>query len=200
VVLLHFDEITPRQQWLLQRLRRAGCESRFWAPEAFGKLSQTAADDPETEAWQAAAWARDFPGAEPGGGAGDRNPRHTGLPILIHGSPHRHAGAGTMAAPAETRQRPFALAQPLPLSDYEIIQAALCGLRYLQVEISFADASRGLRSPYLGSAEEMRGRHKLERRLREETAELRRGDWQSLALGGQQWAGLCPAWAGAYGN
>ncbi len=194
VVLLHFDEITPRQQWLLQRLRRAGCESRLWAPEAFGKLSQTAADDPETEAWQAAAWTRDFLARNPAAELAIVTPD-----IQAYRSLFMEALTGMLApeqwlTPAETRQRPFALAQPLPLSDYEIIQAALCGLRYLQVEISFADASRGLRSPYLGSEEEMRGRHKLERRLREETAELRRGDWQSLALGGQQWAGLCPAW------
>lgn len=194
IVLLHFDAITPRQQWLLQRLQRAGCESRIWAPERFGNLSRTAAADPETEAWQAAAWARDLLARNPVAELAIVTPD-----IEVYRSLLFEALTGLLApeqwlTPAETRQRPFALAQPPPISQSEIIQAALCGLRFLHTENSFADVSRGLRSPYLGSEEEMRGRHKLERRLREETAELRRGDWQSLALGSGQRAGLCPAW------
>ncbi len=194
VVLLHFDEITPRQQWFLQRLRRAGCESRFWSPETTGNVSRTAAEHPEAEAWQAAAWARDMLARNPAAELAITTPDPEAYRSLFMEALSGELAPEQWLTPAEVRQRPFALAQPLPLSHYEMIQAGLCGLRYLQTEISFSDISRGLRSPYLGSEEEMRGRHKLERRLREETAELRRGDWQALALGSQQRAGLCLGW------
>lgn len=62
---------------------------------------------------------------------------------------------------------PFDVSLGLPRSDYPIVHAALSVLRFSSGEIAFSQASRLIRSPFLGGAEsEMARRARLDARLR----------------------------------
>src|SRR4029079_260264 len=62
---------------------------------------------------------------------------------------------------------PFELSIGEPLSDYPLVAFALSVLEFSQAEKPFAEASRILRSPFLGGAEtEMAARARLDARLR----------------------------------
>ncbi|HLE65991.1 MAG TPA: PD-(D/E)XK nuclease family protein [Burkholderiales bacterium] len=73
--------------------------------------------------------------------------------------------------------RPFDVSLGLPLSDYPIVHAALSVLRFSFDEIAFSEASRLIRSPFLGGAES-----EMARRARRD-AELRRRLPARLTLG-----------------
>jgi probable DNA repair protein len=64
---------------------------------------------------------------------------------------------------------PFNVSLGTPLQEFPIVNAALTALRFSQEEIPFEEASRIVRSPFIGGAEsELGARMKLDARLRDE--------------------------------
>ena len=64
---------------------------------------------------------------------------------------------------------PFNISIGIPLERYPVVALALSVLRVSQEEIPFEEASRLVRSPFLGGAEtELGARMRLEARLREQ--------------------------------
>lgn len=202
LLLAGFDELTPQQRHLLERLQAAGavveCCTQDMQPAR--AVIHTCADA-RAEALAAARWARARLEADPG----------ARIAIVVPDLQAQRAGLlqaldSVLAAPALqpgewSRPRPYNLSLGLPLADQALVQAAFDGLALLARETALDAVSRLLRSPFLaGWEEEGAARALLDARLRQ------RGElWLTLSTlhyeaGREGHAWHCPGLAAALGR
>ncbi len=169
LLLVGFDELTPQQAHLIERLRSAGCVVEWFAFEALpaAPLLHVCADARE-EALRAARWAR---------AQLERNPAARiaiVVPDLQAMRPALVQALDSVLLPPALqpqewqRVRPYNLSLGLPLSDHALVQSAFDGLALLDRAIALDSVSRLLRSPFLaGWEEEGAARALLDARLRQ---------------------------------
>lgn len=170
IYLLGFEEYTPQQQALFDKLGELGIkvhELPFPEVENPSRV-RIACTDAEGEIQAAAHWARqklaDDPAARIGIVVRDLSDRRASLA--------RHLDAVLEPAarrePGHRRDRPWNISLGRALADEPLIHDALLVLSAAGGKLDFSDASRLLRSPFLGEAEAERdGRIRVELELRD---------------------------------
>ncbi|MGW8227994.1 MAG: PD-(D/E)XK nuclease family protein [Gammaproteobacteria bacterium] len=173
LVLIGFDELTPKQQSLLQTLVKSGCDVRWM--QLAGKESQTArigCVDVRQEAATVARWVRRRLDENPEAEIGVVVPElESQRDIVIHALDEVLVPQALQPG-HQSVVRPYNISLGPPLSAYPIISTALKLLGLLAQTISLEDMGRLLRSPFItGSEQEASARALLDGRLRE-TGEL----------------------------
>lgn len=183
VVLWGFDSLTPQQEQLLAQLQAAGIVCDRLQPEqesAVGKRVQL--EDTHKELQAAAQWAR---------AALEQNPRTT-IGIVV---PNLHEISGTVerillevlhpdaiAIEHSDRRRAFHISLGGSLSVTPVVSAALLLLKLAAGTMPLEEASRLLRSPFVGDESEFGARCLLD-------AEIRAKDLTEVSLPGfDDWA------------
>src|SRR5882762_8365015 len=159
VVAYAFDILPPQTKEFLDAL---GTEIAFCRPDArSAAVSRAAFDSAKHEIEAAARWAR----AHLEAGA-------TRIGVVIPSLREKRKEvvrvfSRVMRPGGEKTAMPFNVSLGTPLQEFPMVNAALTVLRFSQEEISFEEASRIVRSPFIGGAEsELGARMKLETRLR----------------------------------
>src|SRR5437899_8603650 len=160
VVAYAFDILPPQTKEFLDAL---GTEIAFCRPDPrFATVSRAAFDSAKHEIEAAARWARAR--LEAGG-------KRIGVVIPSLREKRKEVVrvfSRVMRPGGEKTAMPFNVSLGTPLQEFPIVNAALTVLRFSQEEISFEEASRIVRSPFIGGAEsELGARMKLEARLRD---------------------------------
>src|SRR5437660_1430680 len=160
VVAYAFDILQPQTKEFLDGL---GTEIAFCRPDPrFATVSRAAFDSAKHEIEAAARWARAR--LEAGG-------KRIGVVIPSLREKRKEVVrvfSRVMRPGGEKTAMPFNVSLGTPLQEFPIVNAALTVLRFSQEEISFEEASRIVRSPFIGGAEsELGARMKLEARLRD---------------------------------
>jgi ATP-dependent helicase/nuclease subunit B len=160
LVAYAFDILPPQTREFLDALR---VEVLFSRPEArTAVLSKSAFDSAKHELDSAARWAR----ARLEAGAGR-------IGVVVPGLKERRKEvvrvfSRVMRPGGEKLAMPFNVSLGTPLGEFPIVNAAIAVLRISQEEIPFAEASRLVRSPFIGGADrELGPRMRLETRLRD---------------------------------
>jgi len=160
LVAYAFDILPPQTREFLDAL---GVEVLFSRPEARAAgLSKSAFDSARHELDSAARWAR----ARLEAGAAR-------IGVVVPGLGERRKEvvrvfSRVMRPGGEKLAMPFNVSLGTPLDEFPIVNAAIAVLRISQEEIPFAEASRLVRSPFIGGAErELGPRMRLETRLRD---------------------------------
>jgi len=156
VVAYAFDILPPQTKEFLDAL---GTEVVFSGPTSrSGVVSRAAFDSSKHELEAAAQWAR----ARLEAGA-------TRIGVVFPSLQERRKEVVRVFSRVMGKGvTPFNISLGTPLQEFPIVNAALTVLRFSQEEISFEEASRIVRSPFIGGAEsELGARMKLEARLRE---------------------------------
>jgi probable DNA repair protein len=167
--LVGFDELTPAQGLLLERLRAGGIDVAVDPlPMRRGDLSRVDCDDVAAELDAAARWAAERLDREPSSrlaivvpdlGARRAEVRRALERILL-------PAAGYTGGPLP-ESRAFEIAEAPPLAERAIVVAAFDLLRVLAVDADLAACGRLLRNPYLhGAATEASARAMLDVWLR----------------------------------
>lgn len=155
VVAYAFDILPPQTKEFLDAL---GAETVFSGPEKkAGAVSRASFDSAKHELEAAAGWARAR--LEAGG-------KRIGVVVPdLH--QRRREVARVFARAMGGGARPFDLSIGLPLADYPVVASALSLIRFSQEPLPFEEASRIVRSPFVGGAErELAARVRLDARLR----------------------------------
>ncbi|MCA1804194.1 MAG: hypothetical protein LC646_02290, partial [Xanthomonadaceae bacterium] len=169
LLLVGFDELTPQQEHLIERLRAAGCVVEWFAlePLSAAPVLHVCADARE-EALRAARWARARLERNPAARVAIVVPDLQAMrPALVQ------ALDSVLLPPALQphewqRVRPYNLSLGVPLSDHTLVQSAFDGLALQDRAIALDSISRLLRSPFLaGWEEEGAARALLDARLRQ---------------------------------
>src|SRR6267154_2165916 len=160
VVAYAFDILPPQTKEFLDAL---GTEIAFCGPDPrSATVSRAAFDSAKHEIETAARWAR----ARLEAGA-----TRIGVVIPSLGEKRKEVVrvfSRVMRPGGEKTAMPFNVSLGTPLQEFPIVNAALTVLHFSQEEISFEEASRIVRSPFIGGAEgELGARMKLEARLRD---------------------------------
>src|SRR6267142_2409999 len=160
VVAYAFDILPPQTKEFLDAL---GTEIAFCRPDArSATVSRAAFDSAKHEIEAAARWARAR--LEAGG-------KRIGVVIPSLREKRKEVVrvfSRVMRPGGEKTAMPFNVSLGTPLQEFPIVNAALTVLHFSQEEISFEEASRIVRSPFIGGAEsELGARMKLEARLRD---------------------------------
>ncbi|HMH18111.1 MAG TPA: hypothetical protein VK572_08180, partial [Burkholderiales bacterium] len=160
VVAYAFDILPPQTKEFLDAL---GTEIAFCRPDPrSATVSRAAFDSAKHEIEAAAQWAR----ARLDVGA-------TRIGVVIPSLREKRKEvvrvfSRVMRPGGEKTAMPFNVSLGTPLQEFPIVNAALTVLHFSQEEISFEEASRIVRSPFIGGAEsELGARMKLEARLRD---------------------------------
>ena len=163
-----FDVITPQQRECMATLADAGVSVREVRPEKReGRAAQIGFRSAREEIQACARWARMRLEENPAARIGIVVPDFSQRRELVRRSfmaemQPNHALPGTMR-----REPPFNISLGLKLSAYPLVHDALLLLELAGRETDFANASRLLRSPFLGGAEaEMAARARLDAALR----------------------------------
>src|SRR5256885_9196164 len=159
VVAYTFGILPPQTKEFLDAL---GTETAFCRPDPrSATVSRAAFDSAKHEIEAAARWAR----ARLEAGA-----TRVGVVIPSLGKKRKEVVrvfSRVMRPGGEKTVMPFNVSLGTPLQEFPIVNAALTVLRFSQEEISFEEASRIVRTPFIGGAEsELGARMKLEARLR----------------------------------
>lgn len=172
LVAYAFDLLPPQTRELFAALASHGAEVLEVSPERnSGAVTRVSFTSPREELEKAAAWARarlEDRGQAP-------NPVRIG--VVVPGLQKRRAEVvrvfsrtlrpGYNLPGAKKAPMPFNVSIGLPLAQYPIVAAALSLIRFSREEISFEEASRLIRSPFLGGAEtELSLRARIDVRLR----------------------------------
>src|SRR5882762_8113418 len=160
VVAYAFDILPPQTKEFLDAL---GTEIAFCRPDPrSATVSRAAFDSAKHEIETAARWAR----ARLEAGA-----TRIGVVIPSLGEKRKEVVrvfSRVMRPGGEKTAMPFNVSLGTPLQEFPIVNAALTVLHFSQEEISFEEASRIVRSPFIDGAEgELGARMKLEARLRD---------------------------------
>jgi len=160
VVAYAFDILPPQTKEFLDAL---GTEIAFCRPDPrSATVSRAAFDSAKHEIEAAARWAS----ARLEAGA-----TRIGVVIPSLGEKRKEVVrvfSRVMRPGGEKTAMPFNVSLGTPLQEFPIVNAALTVLHFSQEEISFEEASRIVRSPFIGGAEgELGARMKLEARLRD---------------------------------
>jgi probable DNA repair protein len=160
VVAYAFDILPPQAKEFLDAL---GTEIAFCGPDPrSATVSRAAFDSAKHEIEAAARWARAR--LEAGG-------KRIGVVVPSLREKRKEVVrvfSRVMRPGGEKTAMPFNISLGVPLPEFPIVKAALTLLRFSQEEISFEEASRIVRSPFIGSAEgELGARMTLEARLRD---------------------------------
>jgi len=160
VVAYAFDILPPQTKEFLDAL---GTEIAFCRPAArSATVSRAAFDSAKHEIEAAARWAR----ARLEAGA-------TRIGVVIPSLSEKRKEvvrvfSRVMRPGGGNTAMPFNVSLGTPLQEFPIVNAALTVLHFSQEEIPFEEASRIVRSPFIGGAEsELGARMKLEARLRD---------------------------------
>src|SRR5437773_2211936 len=160
VVAYTFDILPPQTKDFLDAL---GTEIAFCRPDPrSATVSRAAFDSAKHEIEAAARWARAR--LEAGG-------KRIGVVVPSLQEDRKEvarAFSRVMRPGGEKAVMPFNISIGIPLERYPVVALALSVLRVSQEEIPFEEASRLVRSPFIGGAEtELGARMRLEPRLRE---------------------------------
>jgi probable DNA repair protein len=160
LVAYAFDILPPQTKEFLDAL---GTEIAFCRPDPrSATVSRAAFDSAKHEIEAVAQWAR----ARLEAGAA-----RIGVVIPSLGEKRKEVVrvfSRVMRPGGEKTAMPFNVSLGAPLQEFPIVNAALTVLHFSQEEISFEEASRIVRSPFIGGAEsELGARMKLEARLRD---------------------------------
>jgi len=160
VVAYAFDILPPQTKEFLDALR---AEIAFCRPDPrSATVSRAAFDSAKHEIEAAARWAR----ARLEAGA-----TRIGVVIPSLGEKRKEVVrvfSRVMRPGGEKTAMPFNVSLGIPLQEFPIVNAALTVLHFSQEEISFEEASRIVRSPFIGGAEsELGARMRLDVRLRD---------------------------------
>src|SRR5437667_6152104 len=160
VVAYALDIRPPQTKEFLDAL---GTEIAFCRPDArSATVSRAAFDSAKHEIEAAARWARER--LEAGG-------KRIGVVIPSLQEDRKEVArvfSRVMRPGGEKAAMPFNISIGIPLEQYPVVALALSVLRVSQEEIPFEEASRLVRSPFIGGAETEPGaRMRLEARLRE---------------------------------
>jgi len=160
VVAYAFDILPPQTKEFLEAL---GTEIAFCGPDPrSATVSRAAFDSAKHEIEAAAWWARAR--LEAGG-------KRIGVVIPSLQEKRKEVVrvfSRVMRPGGEKTGMPFNVSLGAPLQEFPIVNAALTVLHFSQEDISFEEASRIVRSPFIGGAEsELGARMKLEARLRD---------------------------------
>src|SRR6266852_1277874 len=160
VVAYAFDILPPQTKEFLDAL---GTEIAFCRPDPrSATVSRAAFDSAKHEIEAAARWARAR--LEAGG-------KRIGVVIPSLQEDRKEVArvfSHVMRPGGEKAAMPFNISIGIPLERYPVVALALSVLRVSQEEIPFEEASRLVRSPFIGGAEtELGARMRLEARLRE---------------------------------
>ncbi|HYA47362.1 MAG TPA: hypothetical protein VEF92_07390, partial [Burkholderiales bacterium] len=155
VVAYAFDILPPRTKEFLDAL---GTEVAFSGPEKkSASLKRASFDSAKHEVEAAARWARAR--LEAGGKR---------IGVVIPSLEEKRKEVVRVFSRVMGNVRPFNISVGIPLVQYPVVALALSVLRISQEEIPFEEASRIVRSPFIGGAEsELAARMRLEARLRE---------------------------------
>ena len=154
LVAYAFDILPPQTEEFLARFARASCgpERKSPAPK------RTALVSPREELESAARWTR---------ARLEEGKQRIG--VVVPGLELRRREAARVFARVMGSALPFELSIGAPLAEYPVVAFALSLLEFTQGEKAFEEASRILRSPFLGGAEkEFAARARLDARLRRE--------------------------------
>jgi ATP-dependent helicase/nuclease subunit B len=160
VVAYAFDILPPQTKEFLDALRTEIALCR--ADPRSATVSRAAFDSAKHEIEAAAQWAR----ARLEAGA-------TRIGVVIPSLREKRKEvvrvfSRVMRPGGEKTAMPFNVSLGTPLQEFPLVNAALTVLHFSQEEISFEEASRIVRSPFIGGAEsELGARMKLEARLRD---------------------------------
>src|SRR5258708_14328102 len=160
VVAYAFDILPPQTKEFLDAL---GAEIAFCRPDPrSGTVSRAAFDSAKREIEAAARWAR---GRLEAGG------KRIGVVIPSLQEKRKEVGrvfSRIMRPGGEKAAMPFNISIGIPLERYPVVALALSVLRISQEEIPFGEASRIVRSPFIGGAEtELGAPMRLEARPRD---------------------------------
>src|SRR6266851_4233104 len=160
VVAYAFDILPPQTRDFLDAL---GTEIAFCRPDPrSATVSRAAFDSAKREIEAAAQWARAR--LEAGG-------KRIGVVVPSLPEDRKEVArifSRVMRPGGEKAATPFNISIGIPLERYPVVALALSVLRVSQEEIPFEEASRLVRSPFIGGAEtELGARMRLEARLRE---------------------------------
>ena len=163
VVAYAFDILPPQTRELLSRFEWAECK-----PERVqGRTARLALASARHELEQAAAWARarlEEGRARIGVVVPELAQRRKEVVRVFS----RVMQPGFSLPGAARAAMPFNVSLGEPLAEYPLVDCALSLLRLAFAEVDFAEASRLIRSPFLGGAEsEMARRARLDAKLRE---------------------------------
>lgn len=168
LLMLGFDELTPRQQALLEVVRACGVSVTLGAAAKPGRVLVSACADAESELRAAASWARATLGDDPGATIG----------IVVPDLATRHEEVARLLAetltPADSEQfdetgpAVFSVSAGRSLATYPLLNAALNLLSLVRGQVSWTRVSQFLRSPSAGDwAHEAGARALLDVQLRE---------------------------------
>ena len=169
IILLGFDEFTPLQRRLLERLSGLGCRARECPPENRNREVIAAGfADAEQEIRTTAAWARQKLESEPAGTVGIVVPDLRALHNRIENIFEDNLLPGALLSPSHALLRPYSIALGLPLIRYPVIEMAFSILKLGEPPVTMDDVGGVLRSPFIGGAgTEGACRAKLDACLRE---------------------------------
>jgi ATP-dependent helicase/nuclease subunit B len=177
-----FDLVVPQKRDFFLACEKQGIEIRRCQPEARqGAIGRLTFADARQELEAVAAWSRQKleSGAQRIGVViPELGQRRKEVARVFHRVMHP---AGQLPG-AEHVLRPFNLSLGAPLSDYPLVRSALAILELSIEEISYDQASKLIRSPFVGGAQsEMAARARLDARLRRQApAKLTLGKLVSL--------------------
>jgi len=196
-LLAGFDELTPQQARHIELLRAAGAEvtDEIGAAAVPGVL-RLACRDTRDELETAAAWARRRLEASPSARVGIVVPELGERRALVIRALDDALAPGAIrpdVADATAARRPYHLSLGLPLADYPLVHTALLALELGGEPLPLAQAGSLLRSPYIGSVEEIPVRAALDVSIRQ-IGETRVSAHRLLALAAADGAG-CPEFA-----
>lgn len=173
MVLAGFNEITPAQELVLGALRRKGCriERREIAGSAQRNAVRVGLLDGETEIRAAAQWARRLVEKTAGKAEArigiivpDLSKDRSQIERIFADEFHPNG----RLSPEHDSQRAFNISLGLALSQYPLIYDAFLILQAHPSAIPLEDASRLLRSPFIGGAQtEYTQRARLDAKVRE---------------------------------
>jgi probable DNA repair protein len=161
LVAYAFDVVAPQTQEFLEACARVGIEVRSCAPDRRGGAAHRKVFPSAREELDAAAqWARGKleAGAKRIGVVvpelGQRRKEVARVFARVMQPAHNFPGA-------QKKAPPFNISLGAPLSDYPVVRAALSILELAAGEVPFEQASRLLRSPFVGGAEQEMGKRAL---------------------------------------
>ena len=168
IALVGFDELTPLQQALLDKLQSTGCEvEQLQLTKRNNKISAEGYKDTRAEIYAAALWARQLLES----GSSDS------IGIVVHDLHKLHSLIentfndvflpGAILVNAENIRRPFSISLGLPLQQYPVIDTALIILNFGYSFLSPEEFGSLLRTPFIKDNElESQKRAKLDACLR----------------------------------
>lgn len=169
LLLIGFDELTPRQHALLRTLVEADCRVRWVRlPDREGRAVRTVFPDARQEAAGMARWVRRQLEEEPTARIGVIVPEFAAQREFVAQALDEVLVPQAVRPGHQSATRPYNLSLGLPLSAYPIVRTALTLLGLLGRAVSLEAASHLLRSPFIsGWQQEAGSRALLDVQIRE---------------------------------